>query len=67
MPPTAVPMSFIWPAMLWGLVALPLLVGAYLWLLRRRKRRLAKELNKSASWEKEQVEQYTKMAEKYLT
>ena len=38
MPPTAVPMSFIWPAMLWGLVALPLLVGAYLWLLRRRKR-----------------------------
>jgi Ca-activated chloride channel homolog len=38
MPPTAIPLSFIWPAMLWGLVALPLLVGAYLWLLRRRKR-----------------------------
>ena len=32
------PLNFLWPAMLWGLVALPLLVGAYVWLLRRRKR-----------------------------
>ena len=34
---TATPfMTFIWPTMLWGLLALPLLVGAYVWLLRRR-------------------------------
>lgn len=38
MTPTAIPLSFIWPVMLWGLAALPLLVLAYLWLLRRRKR-----------------------------
>ncbi len=31
------PVSFIWPVMLWGLITLPLLVVAYLWLLRRRK------------------------------
>jgi Ca-activated chloride channel family protein len=31
-------MTFIWPTMLWGLLALPLLVGAYFWLLRRRKK-----------------------------
>jgi len=31
-------MTFIWPTMLWGLLALPLLVGAYVWLLRRRKK-----------------------------
>jgi Ca-activated chloride channel homolog len=31
-------MTFIWPGMLWGLLALPLLVGAYVWLLRRRKK-----------------------------
>ena len=30
--------TFIWPTMLWGLLALPLLVGAYFWLLRRRKK-----------------------------
>ena len=31
-------MSFQWPELLWGLAALPLLVAAYLWLQRRRKR-----------------------------
>ena len=31
-------MSFLWPSMLWLLLAVPLLVAAYLWLLRRRKR-----------------------------
>ena len=31
-------LNFIWPAMLWSLAALPLLVLAYLWLLKRRKK-----------------------------
>jgi Ca-activated chloride channel family protein len=31
-------MSFQWPTMLWSLVALPLLIWLYLWLLRRRRR-----------------------------
>jgi Ca-activated chloride channel family protein len=31
-------MSFVWPNLLWSLLALPLLVLAYLWLLRRRRR-----------------------------
>jgi Ca-activated chloride channel family protein len=31
-------MTFIWPAMLWALLALPLLVVGYLWLLRRRRK-----------------------------
>jgi Ca-activated chloride channel family protein len=31
-------MSFLWPDLLWGMVFLPALVAAYLWLLRRRKR-----------------------------
>lgn len=30
-------MSFLWPDMLWLLIGVPLLVGMYLWLLRRRK------------------------------
>lgn len=30
-------MSFLWPAFLWSLLALPALVAAYLWLLRRRR------------------------------
>jgi Ca-activated chloride channel homolog len=30
-------MSFIWPTMLWSLLALPALVVLYLWLLRRRQ------------------------------
>ena len=31
-------MNFLWPSMLWLLCAVPLLVGAYVWLLGRRKR-----------------------------
>ena len=31
-------MSFLWPNLLWLLLALPALVGLYVWLLRRRKR-----------------------------
>jgi Ca-activated chloride channel family protein len=31
-------MSFIWPDLLWLLLLLPLLVVAYLWLLRKRRR-----------------------------
>ena len=31
-------MSFQWPEALWGLLLVPALVAAYLWLLRRRKR-----------------------------
>ena len=31
-------MTFLWPMLLWGLLALPLLVGGYVWLLRRRKK-----------------------------
>ncbi len=34
----ASPVTFLWPDMLWGLLALPLLVLLYLWLLRRRKK-----------------------------
>ena len=32
------PMTFIWPDMLWGLIALPLLVLLYIWLQKRRKK-----------------------------
>ena len=31
-------MTFIWPEALWLLLLVPLIVGAYLWLLRRKKR-----------------------------
>jgi Ca-activated chloride channel family protein len=31
-------MTFIWPEMLWSLLAIPLLVLLYVWLLRRRKK-----------------------------
>ncbi|MBN9462477.1 MAG: VWA domain-containing protein [Burkholderiales bacterium] len=31
-------LGFLWPDMLWLLLALPLLVGAYVWALRRRKK-----------------------------
>ncbi|MEO5697134.1 MAG: VWA domain-containing protein [Burkholderiaceae bacterium] len=31
-------MSFLWPEMLWGLLAIPLLIVLYVWLLRRRKK-----------------------------
>jgi Ca-activated chloride channel homolog len=32
------PLTFIWPEMLWGLIALPLLVLLYVWLQRHRKK-----------------------------
>jgi len=31
-------MTFIWPEVLWGLLAVPLLIVLYVWLLRRRKK-----------------------------
>src|SRR5580765_7944832 len=34
----SLPVTFFWPEMLWGLLAVPLLVLLYIWLLRRRKR-----------------------------
>jgi Ca-activated chloride channel family protein len=34
------PLNFIWPSLLWTLLAFPLLVLLYLWLLRRRKRQV---------------------------
>ncbi|MEP6876720.1 MAG: VWA domain-containing protein [Burkholderiales bacterium] len=52
-------MTFIWPEMLWGLIALPLLVLLYLWLQSRRKKTtlryaslgLVREaLGKSVAW-----------------
>ncbi|MFG5408164.1 VWA domain-containing protein [Piscinibacter sakaiensis] len=39
MPTRDLPVSFLWPDLLWGLLLLPLLVLAYLWLMRRRKHR----------------------------
>jgi len=35
---SALPVAFAWPAVLWLLLFLPALVGAYRWALRRRKR-----------------------------
>ena len=32
------PMNFLWPQFLWLLLALPLLVAVYVWLLRRKKK-----------------------------
>lgn len=32
------PVTFLWPQFLWLLLALPLLVGLYVWLLRRKKK-----------------------------
>jgi Ca-activated chloride channel homolog len=52
-------MTFIWPEMLWGLLAVPLLILLYVWLLRRRKKSalryaslaLVKEaMGKSIAW-----------------
>ncbi|MFO1280937.1 MAG: VWA domain-containing protein [Burkholderiales bacterium] len=40
-------MSFEWPELLWGLAALPLLVAAYAWLLRRRGRQAVRYANLS--------------------
>ena len=38
-------MSFLWPTLLWLLLALPALVGLYVWLLRRRKRAVLRYAN----------------------
>jgi Ca-activated chloride channel family protein len=35
-------MTFIWPEMLWLMVALPLLLAAYVWMLGRRKKQAAR-------------------------
>ena len=52
-------MTFLWPEMLWALIAVPLLVLIYVWLLRRRKKTairfanltLVKEaMGKAAAW-----------------
>ncbi len=54
-----IPLNFIWPTMLWLLLAVPLLVGGYLWLLGRRKKTALRYANlalikqamgKSAAW-----------------
>ena len=56
-----IPLNFIWPTMLWLLLAVPLLVGGYLWLLRRRKKTALRYANlalvkqamgKSAGWKR---------------
>ena len=56
---SSIPMTFIWPDMLWGLILLPLLVLLYVWLQRRRKKTtlryanlgLVREaLGKSVAW-----------------
>jgi Ca-activated chloride channel family protein len=53
------PMTFLWPDMLWALLLVPLLVAAYVWLLKRRKKTalrfaslsLVKEaMGKSSAW-----------------
>lgn len=52
------PITFQWPELLWALLALPLLVALYLWLLRRRKRvalryaslALVKEAGQGRAW-----------------
>ena len=36
--PTSFPVTFMWPTLLWLLLAVPLLVVVYLWLLRRKKK-----------------------------
>ena len=36
--PKTLPVTFMWPTLLWLLLALPLLVLAYVWLLKRKKK-----------------------------
>ena len=36
------PLSFLWPSLLWALLLWPLIVLAYWWLLRRRKRQVVR-------------------------
>jgi Ca-activated chloride channel family protein len=38
-------MTFLWPELLWLLAAVPLAVAGYVWLLRRRKRAVARYAN----------------------
>ena len=33
-----IPVTFMWPQFLWLLLAVPLLVAVYFWLLRRKKK-----------------------------
>ena len=40
-------MTFIWPEMLWSLLAVPLLIALYWWLLRRRKKTALRYANLS--------------------
>ena len=35
---TSFPMTFMWPTLLWLLLAVPVLVAVYVWLLRRKKK-----------------------------
>ena len=44
---TLPPVTFLWPQLLWLLLALPLLVLLYVWLLRRRKRAALRYANLS--------------------
>lgn len=55
------PLNFFWPEMLWLLIAVPLLVLAYLWLLGRRKKTAVRYANlalvkqamgKAAGWKR---------------
>jgi Ca-activated chloride channel family protein len=36
--PSSFPMTFMWPSLLWLLLAVPMLVAVYWWLLRRKKK-----------------------------
>jgi Ca-activated chloride channel family protein len=36
--PSSFPMTFMWPTLLWLLLAVPVLVAVYMWLLRRKKK-----------------------------
>ena len=36
--PSSFPMTFMWPSLLWLLLAVPVLVAVYWWLLRRKKK-----------------------------
>src|ERR1700712_1842783 len=37
--------SFLWPSFLWLLLLVPVMVGAYVWLLRRRKQGVVRFAN----------------------
>lgn len=38
-------MKFLWPEMFWALLALPMLIGLYLWMLRRKKKLMVRYAN----------------------